>query len=127
MGARTSPFGRRRGQAVIETWFEGAQRRGNAQCKAAVFFLSSGGGLRSAHSIADDVERGERSGAFAFVAIGLEDAALQTLARFAMRAPLRLRTTEIADFFDWLARTDLELAHSSPGAEVGLELPAWPS
>ena len=70
-------------------------------------------------------EEEERKGVSIY-AIGVQDADMQTLARFsAARPPLMLKGLAFRDLFQWLSKSLSAVAQSRPGGQVALPSVGW--
>lgn len=93
-----------------------------------VFLITDGGPTDEWQSAADAVREGEASKAFAFFAIGIQGANMETLKRISVREPLRLDGLRFRDLFSWLSSSLRSVSRSTPGTEVPLQSPqGWAS
>ncbi len=75
---------------------------------------------------AAEVHAGEDRKSFAFFAVGVENANMETLAQIATREPLRLRGLQFRSLFQWLSSSMRAVSQSTPGDVVPIVNPATP-
>ena len=75
---------------------------------------------------AASVQAGEASKSFAFFAIAVRGANLQTLRQISVRAPLRLKGLQFRSMFQWLSNSMKSVSHSSPAEALRLQNPLAP-
>ena len=94
-----------------------------------VFLITDGGPTDEWQSAAAAVREGEASKSFAFFAIGVQGANMDTLQQISSaRAPLRLDGLRFRDLFSWLSSSLRSVSQSTPGTEVPLQPPqGWAS
>lgn len=94
-----------------------------------VFLITDGGPTDEWQSAAAAVREGEASKSFAFFAIGVQGANMDTLQQISSaRAPLRLDGLRFRDLFSWLSSSLRSVSRSTPGTEVPLQPPqGWAS
>nr|VFJ51540.1 MAG: Uncharacterized conserved protein YegL, contains vWA domain of TerY type [Candidatus Kentron sp. DK] len=94
-----------------------------------VFLITDGGPTDEWQSAAAAVREGEASKAFAFFAIGVKGANMETLGQISTeREPLMLEGLRFRELFSWLSSSLRSVSRSTPGTEVPLESPAgWAS
>ena len=93
-----------------------------------VFLITDGGPTDEWQSAAAAVRDGETSKSFAFFAIGVQGANMDTLQRISVREPLRLDGLRFRDLFSWLSSSLRSVSQSTPGTEVPLQSPqGWAS
>jgi len=74
------------------------------------------------------VREGEASKAFAFFAIGVRGANMETLKQISVREPLMLDGLRFRELFSWLSSSLRSVSRSTPGTEVPLQPPTgWAS
>jgi len=74
------------------------------------------------------VREGEQSKSFAFFAIGIQGANMDTLQQISVREPLLLDGLRFRDLFSWLSTSLRSVSQSAPGTEVPLQSPqGWAS
>lgn len=93
-----------------------------------IFLITDGAPTDDWKGAAAAVREGEQRKAFAFFAVGVENANMETLAQIAVREPLRLRGLQFRGLFQWLSNSMRSVSQSTPGTEVPLSSPAgWAS
>jgi len=93
-----------------------------------VFLITDGGPTDEWESAAAAVREGEASKLFAFFAIGVQGANMNTLQQISVREPLRLDGLRFRDLFSWLSSSLRSVSRSTLGTEVPLESPrGWAS
>ena len=93
-----------------------------------VFLITDGGPTDEWKSAAAAVREGEASKSFAFFAMGVQGANMQTLQQISVREPLRLDGLRFRDLFSWLSSSLRSVSRSTPGTEVPLSSPqGWAS
>ena len=93
-----------------------------------VFLITDGGPTDEWQSAAAAVREGEASKSFAFFAIGVQGANMDTLQQISVREPLRLDGLRFRDLFSWLSSSLRSVSRSTPGTEVPLQSPqGWAS
>jgi uncharacterized protein YegL len=90
-----------------------------------VFLITDGGPTDMWHAAASRVHIGERDKSFAFFAVGVSSADMQTLAQICSpeRPPLSLSGLRFRDLFRWLSTSLGGVAKSQPGDIVTLPSP----
>jgi uncharacterized protein YegL len=93
-----------------------------------VFLITDGGPTDEWQSAAAAVREGEQSKSFAFFAIGIQGANMDTLQQISVREPLLLDGLRFRDLFSWLSTSLRSVSQSAPGTEVPLQSPqGWAS
>jgi uncharacterized protein YegL len=93
-----------------------------------VFLMTDGGPTDEWQSAAAAVREGEASKAFAFFAIGVKGANMETLRKISSRDPLMLDGLRFRELFSWLSSSLRSVSRSTPGTEVPLQPPSgWAS
>lgn len=94
-----------------------------------VFLITDGGPTDEWQSAAAAVREGEASKSFAFFAIGIQGANMDTLKQISsVREPLRLDGLKFRELFQWLSGSLHNVSASTPGTEVPLQSPqGWAS
>jgi uncharacterized protein YegL len=68
----------------------------------------------------------ERAKAFKMFCVGVEGADMETLGKFCLGEPVKLKGLRFRDMFLWLSSSQQSVSRSTPGDEVPLENPAAP-
>ena len=93
-----------------------------------VFLITDGKPTDSWKSAADAIREGEASKKFAFFAIGVQGADMETLRQISVREPMSLQGLKFGALFSWLSTSLRSVSRSTPGIEVPLETPkGWAS
>ncbi len=93
-----------------------------------VFLITDGSPTDSWHAAAEAIREGEASKQFAFFAIGVKGADMNTLRKISTRTPLSLEGLKFRELFSWLSSSLRSVSRSTPGTEVTLETPkGWAS
>jgi uncharacterized protein YegL len=88
-----------------------------------VLLITDGGPTDEWKSAATLIHEGEKSKAFAFFAIAVEDANMEILKQISVRAPLKLQELRFRDLFKWLSNSMQSVSKSTPGTTVPLQSP----
>jgi len=121
--------------AAIHTAIEMVERRkseykanGIAYYRPWIFLITDGGPTDQWTSAASAVRAGEAAGKFAFFAVGVENANMETLAQIATRSPIKLDGLKFRELFSWLSASMRSVSQSTPGTALALPPPTgWAS
>lgn len=91
-----------------------------------IFLITDGAPTDAWQQAAAMIREGESSKAFAFFAVGVEGANMDTLAKLSSRTPLALDGLRFRDLFVWLSNSMKSVSRSTPGTEVPLDNPTVP-
>ena len=98
---------------------------GVAYYRPWVFLITDGAPTDSWNEAARRIHEGEERQQFAFFAVGVEGADMETLAQIARREPLRLEGLQFRELFQWLSKSLTTVSHSHPDEEIALPPPGW--
>lgn len=88
-----------------------------------VFLITDGAPTDQWQAAANAIREGEVAKKFAFFAVGVRDANMDTLRQISTRTPLALDGLKFRELFLWLSSTLKSVSHSTPGTEVALAAP----
>lgn len=118
----------RRGLEMIRQRKEEYRSNAISYYRPWVFLITDGGPTDEWKSAATAVRDGEASKAFAFFAIGVKGANMDTLRQMSVREPLNLEGLRFRELFSWLSSSLRSVSRSTPGTEVALQPPTgWAS
>lgn len=93
-----------------------------------IFLITDGAPTDDWQAAAAAVHAGEAAKKFAFFAIGVQGADIETLGQISVRAPLSLDGLKFQEMFVWLSSSLSSVSQSTPGTDVALESPqGWAS
>ena len=88
-----------------------------------VFLITDGAPTEQWQAAANAIREGEAAKKFAFFAVGVNGADMDTLGKISTRAPLALNGLNFRELFLWLSGTLSSVSRSTPGTEVALAAP----
>ncbi len=93
-----------------------------------LFLITDGAPTDEWQAVAAAIREGEASKTFAFFAIGVRGANMDTLRQISVREPLMLEGLRFRELFSWLSSSLRSVSRSTPGTEVPLQAPkGWAS
>ncbi len=119
-----------RGLDLLDARKKEYRRNGVAYYRPWVFLITDGGPTDfNAPYWGEAIERlkaGEKSKAFSFFAVGVEDADFERLTELSVRQPLKLKELNFRSLFEWLSSSQQSVSRSAPGDTVPLTSPVAP-
>ena len=85
--------------------------------------ITDGSPTDSWKSAAAAIKEGESSKSFAFFAVGVKGADINTLKKISVREPLRLKGLKFRELFLWLSNSMKSVSRSVPGEVLALAPP----
>lgn len=100
------------------------KNNGIAYYKPWIILITDGAPTDEYVKAAQMVKVGEETNAFAFFAIGVENAQMDILAQIATRKPLKLKGLMFREFFMWLSASMKIVSSKQPGTAINLLPPS---
>ena len=113
-----------RGIALVAKRKKEYKDAGIAYYKPWIILITDGAPTDDFLKAAAMVREGETSKSFAFFAIGVEGASMDTLAQISFRAPIKLKGLMFREFFMWLSASMKMVSSKNPGSAVNLLPPS---
>jgi len=115
-----------KGLALLHERKDTYKRNGLDYFRPWLFLITDGVPTDVWETAADRARDEEERKGVSVYAIGVQDADLQTLARFsAVRPPLMLQGLAFRDLFVWLSKSLSAVAQSQPGQQIALPPVGW--
>ena len=102
---------------------EAYRKNGIAFYRPWIFLITDGAPTDEWATAADQVKEGEAGKAFAFFAVGVQNANMEILRQISVREPLKLKALQFGGLFQWLSNSMKSVSRSTPGDEVPLKNP----
>jgi uncharacterized protein YegL len=112
--------------ALLRERKDAYRRNGLDYFRPWLFLISDGAPTDAWEAAAEQARQEEERKGVSVYTIGVQEADLQTLARFsASRSPLMLQGLAFRDLFQWLSKSLSAVAQSQPGQQVALPSVGW--
>lgn len=92
--------------------------------KPWIILITDGAPTDSWSHAAQLIKEGEEKNAFAFFAIGVEGASMDTLSKLSVRSPIKLKGLMFREFFLWLSSSMKMVSSKNPGTPTKLLPPS---
>lgn len=112
------------GIALINQRKQKYKEHGVGYYKPWIILITDGAPTDDWRQAAAMIRDGEMRNAFAFFAIGVENADMEVLGRLSVREPLKLKGLMFREFFMWLSASMKIVSSKSPGSSNTLPAPS---
>ncbi|MDO9177862.1 MAG: VWA domain-containing protein [Agitococcus sp.] len=112
-----------KGLALLKERKEEYRQNGIAFYRPWVFLITDGAPTDSWEQAASMIKQGEDSKAFAFFAVGVENANMGILQELSVRQPLKLQGLKFRELFQWLSNSMRSVSSSTVGDVIKLPAP----
>jgi uncharacterized protein YegL len=100
------------------------KRHGHPYYKPWIFLITDGSPTDNFSNAIEIVKTGESNNSFAFFAIGVEGANMETLKKISIREPLKLQGLKFIEFFQWLSASMKMVSSKNPGSNINMLPPS---
>lgn len=90
-----------------------------------VFLITDGQPTDNVDIARARIGQGEKNQEFAFFAVGVHGADMDTLNSLCVRQAIKLKGMEFREMFQWLSQSLVSVSHSKPGEQTPLQPPGW--
>ena len=118
----------KQGLELVKQRKEEYKTNGISYYRPWVFLITDGAPTDEWQSAAQMVKEGEAAKSFAFFAVGVQSANMDTLKQISIREPLKLQGLKFRELFLWLSASMKSVSRSTLGTDVPLNPPSgWAS
>ncbi len=112
------------GIAMVNKRKQTYKENGVGYYKPWIILITDGAPTDNWSAAAQLIKEGETKGSFAFFAIGVEGANMDTLSRLSVRSPLKLKGLMFREFFLWLSSSMKMVSSKNPGNSITMLPPS---